>query len=240
MQPVKSTAFTDGLLRVVGETLIRSAIPRLATSGKEEASVVSAHHSPYLYGEPGPGRGADRLTHDDLPTQCLQGAGREVTTANTRLKRMSIIERVKSIPACREVKIVTDLNSAITIAASTHPTLKNRDLVLALGADLATVCATVPRGQDLSMDSEHDRVDLRASTAMRGQIGWAAGRACTGRHPRRARPRNQAVAGEFMVRRAKSMRVFEAHVAHVGHRFTGVTTGAASGSLDALSSPSVT
>jgi hypothetical protein len=55
---------------------------------------------------------------------------------------MAVIEGVKSIPACREVKIVTGLTAVITIAACRNPRLKRRDPVLALGGELAQGRAT--------------------------------------------------------------------------------------------------
>jgi hypothetical protein len=101
---------------------------------------------------------------------------------------MAIMEGMKSIPAGSHVKTVIDSTDVITVAASRYPTLKRPDLVLALGADLAKGHAPVPHLYGQSGAPEHDLVDRLASTAMQGQIGWAAWRGCTGRRPPRARP----------------------------------------------------
>jgi ribonuclease HI len=97
---------------------------------------------------------------------------------------MAIIEAVKSIQACREVKIVTDSTAVITIAACRNPRLKRRDLVLALGGELATVCATVPHVDGHRGDREHDPVDRLASAAAPGRSGCQLVQPCTGRPPR--------------------------------------------------------
>jgi hypothetical protein len=90
---LKSTPCTEGLIRAVGETEIRSPVLWLATDGEEEdAAVVSAHDRRYLQGNPGPGGWADRRTRDDRPSHGFQGAGSEVKTTNTGMERVAAIE----------------------------------------------------------------------------------------------------------------------------------------------------
>jgi ribonuclease HI len=83
---------------------------------------------------------------------------------------MAVIEVVKSIPYGSEVKIVIDSTDVISVAASRHPKLKHRDLVLALGAELAQGRAPVPHVDGHRRDPEHARVDRLASAA--AKAGW--------------------------------------------------------------------
>jgi len=88
---------------------------------------------------------------------------------------MAGLDGMKSISAHTEVKIVTSSTDVITVAAHRHPTLKHRDLVLALGAELAQVRATVPHVYGYSGAPEHDLVDRLASAATQGRMGCRRG-----------------------------------------------------------------
>jgi ribonuclease HI len=134
-------------------------------------------------GNPGPVGWSDLLGRDDRLSHGFQGAGSEVNTANTRMDLMAIFEEVKSIPAGNEVKIVTYSTSVITVAARRKSKLKHRDLVLALGAELAKVRSTFPHVYGHSRAPEHDIVDRLASAAAPGRMGCRRVKPCTGRQP---------------------------------------------------------
>jgi ribonuclease HI len=122
-------------------------------------------------GNPCPGGWADRLTGDDLPSHNLQGAGSEVNTTNTCMALMAVLEGVKSIPSGSEVKVVTSSTDVITVAAHRNLKLMNRDLVLALGAELAEVRATVLHVYSYRGAPEQDLVDRLVSAGTQGRIG---------------------------------------------------------------------
>jgi ribonuclease HI len=104
------------------------------------------------------------------PAMASKGMTATVNTPNTRLAHMAVIAGVKSIPPGSEVKIVTDSTDVISVAARRHPKLQHRDLVLALGAELAQRRAPVPHVDGHRGDPEHARIDRLASAATHGWL----------------------------------------------------------------------